>query len=400
MIAALFVLVAAAIGVAVMAFAHVDGGYALLAWGGWSVETSLAALVVALLILVAIIVTLVHLGSGAVHLPGRLRQGVQRRRGRRAQQSFEAGLLRFLQGDWEAAERDLVRRAGDRGHPALNYLAAARAAQHLGVTDRRDHYLDLAAEHAEHHDLKLAVMTTRAELQRERDDYPALLDSARAVLQEDSDNPNATRLLAEALAATGQWPELRDLLDTVAGRALDTHQRQALYDQAWLAGIQAAVAGSDVARLKHLWEGNAEAGTRPPLRQAYVDGLVQLGAETDALEAIGRTLDKDWDAALAATFARLHTVEPAQRLAAAERWLKRHGEHVELLQAAAQACLDSHLWGKAGTYLDTLSRGTPSPQVYLALARLAEGTQRPEDAARYYRDGLAAAIQRVPAHAH
>src|SRR3546814_1983052 len=69
-----------------------------------------------------------------------------RRRAEKAQESFETGLLRLLEGNWKRAEIELVRRAADHHAGHLNYLAAARAAQRPGAGDRRDHYLKLASE--------------------------------------------------------------------------------------------------------------------------------------------------------------------------------------------------------------------------------------------------------------
>lgn len=388
MIAVLFVLVATVIGVGLMVFAHVDGGYVLLGWGDWTLETSLVALVVCIVIVVALLYSLTRAGGVAARLPGRLRDGIRRRRGERARRSFEAGFLHLLQGDWKAAERELLRHASDRETPHLNYLAAAQAAQHLGAGDRRDHYLGLAADKAPHRDLKIAALATRAQLQRERGEYAALADTARALRKEDEGNLFAVELLADALVAQGEWTALTALLEEPAARGMDPQRRDPLRERAFKAGMHAAIAAGKLDELKRLWRDAGDRAERPAARLVYVEGLVRLGDEAEAQAVITQALDRGWDADLAGVYARLRAPDAMARLAAAEVWLQRYGEHAELLAAAGRACLDTRLWGKAGSYLEALLRLAPSPQVYLDLARLAESTERPDDAARYYRKGL------------
>lgn len=393
MIAGLALLLVVAAAVGVMLFGHADGGYALLAWGNWSVETSLVVLVLALVVASVAVYGVVHLGGTALQLPGRLRAGLRRRRRERARKSFEEGLLHLLQGDWKRAELELLRHAADREAPQLNYLAAARAAQHLGASGRRDHYLDLAADTATQRDLKLAALTTRAELQRERGEYPALLDTARALRQEDLDNPYAIEILATALAERGEWGELSALLAEPAAQVLDPAVREPLCRRALLARLHDAAERGSLDDLKRLWREAGGLVDDPDARVAYTGALLRVGDDTDALGAITKTLDRDWNAGLAGLFSRVTHTDAMTRLASAEVWLQRYGERPELLAAAGRICMELRLWGKARSYLETLLRTAPSASVYRDLARLAEATQRPVDAARYYQQGLTFAVE-------
>ncbi len=389
----LLLVVVAAVGI--MLFGHADGGYALLAWGNWTVETSLIVLVLGIVLAVAVLYGVTHLGGAALRLPGQLRDRLQQRRRERARKSFDTGLLRLLQGDWKRAELELLRHAADREAPQLNYLAAARAAQYLGASGRRDHYLDLAADTATHRDLKLAALTTRAELQRERGEYPALLETARALRREDLDNPYALQLLAEALADRGQWDELSALLAEPAARVLEPVVRDPLRLRALLARIHDAAERGSLDDLKRLWRDADDLARNPEARVAYTQALLRVGDDTDALGAITKTLDRDWNAELAGLFAQVAHTDAMTRLASAEVWLQRYGERAQLLAAAGGICIELRLWGKAQSYLETLLRIAPSAKVYRDLARLAEATQHPEEAARYYQQGLMLAVEGV-----
>ncbi len=66
----------------------------------------------------------------------------------------------------------------------------------------------------------------------------------------------------------------------------------------------------------------------------------------------------------------------------------QHGPKPELLLLAGRVCLRNKLWGKARSYLEAGVQAAPTPQGYLDLARLCQDTQQPEEALKYYRQGL------------
>jgi len=129
----LLILLALVAGAAAILLLHPDAGYVLINYGPWAVETSLAVLVLGVGIWFLLVYLLLKLLALVIHLPGTVREAVDRRRQDRARQSFEAGLLNLFEGNWQRAEAELVRRAGDHHATHLNYLAAARAAQRQPV---------------------------------------------------------------------------------------------------------------------------------------------------------------------------------------------------------------------------------------------------------------------------
>lgn len=399
MLGALAVLVVAAVAVVLMAVGHVGGGYALLGWGNWTVETSLVVLVLCVIVALVLAWGLLRLFGGTLGLPGRMRRELHARRERRARRSFETGLLRLLQGRWKEAETELVRRASDSPAGWLHYLGAARAAQQLGAADRREHYLGLATGQVSDPDLRDAVLTAGAQLQRERGDFAALERSARALRAEGGDAPDAREILAAALAGEGRWAELQKLLSEPASAELPSALYEDLRRRTLQARIDAALAAGRADELHLAWADAGKPVEQPALRRSYAEALVHFGYEEEAQALITPILDAGWDADLARVYAQLQATDPTARLARAETWLQRHGEHPELLAAAGRACLQAHLWGKAGSYLEALLREAPSPRAYWDLAQWAEATGHPQDAAGYCRKGLMAAVQGAAAKA-
>ncbi|MGB5567781.1 MAG: heme biosynthesis HemY N-terminal domain-containing protein, partial [Sedimenticolaceae bacterium] len=118
----LFVLAGAGIGVVLSQ----DSGYVLLSFGRYTVEMSLALLLIVLGGLFIAMYFGIRLLVRTARLPEDVRGWKQRRGSHMAQQAMTRGLLEMSEGNWRSAERRLARFADRSETPLLNYLAAAR----------------------------------------------------------------------------------------------------------------------------------------------------------------------------------------------------------------------------------------------------------------------------------
>lgn len=393
MIAATLLVVALVVGVVSVLLAITDPGYVLLSYGHWTVETSLVVLVLGVALWCLLVYALARLLVGLLHLPSDMRHALRRRRESKGLASFEAGLLNLLEGRWSQAEVELLRHAADRQSAHLNYLAAARAAQRLGASDRRDHYLTLARESAANDRLRAASLITQAELQRERGEYESLKNTVQELRELDPENPYAVELKAEALEALHDWRALYQLLREDGTGAMNPSLRRRLQHRAGMALLREAAASGSLEKLKSQWNDVAGLENNDDLRLVYALGLLHMGASSEALAQATEVLDRDWNAGFAQLCSQFPAKDALPLLANIERWLQTYGERPELLAAAGRTCLDSRLWGKARSYLEAVIRVTPSPQAYWDLARLAEQTQHPEQVPGYWREGLELTIR-------
>ena len=383
----LLALLAAAIGVT-CALALRGEGYVLVAWRQWTLETSISGLLLALIALLILLGALLRVLRIGFSLPSLLRERARERREAKARDSFEQGLLHLTEGRWREAEIELVRRAADHRASALNYYAAARAAQRLGAPERRAHYLTLAARSAPEQELALALTT--AQLERERGEHAAARATLGALALRHPQHPTVTALLAETLHACQDATALCELLlEKSAAAALGAARHSVLLREALGREFARHRGAADLDGLKRLWARTPENERRhPPLRLAYAQGLAQLNAQAEASALCTAALTREWDAGLAQLYGTLETTEALTQLAALEAWLAQHGETPALLLAAGRACLRNKLWGKARSYLDAALKAAPSAQVYLELARLCEQSGNAAEAQRFARQGL------------
>lgn len=365
-----------------------DTGYVLLSFRGITLETSLLGLICGVAAFFLVIYYALSLLSAGLQLPSTFRRNYERRKAEAARLSFEYGISRLFEGRWHRAEIELVRRAADHHAGHLNYLAAARAAQRIGAPERRDRYLQLVAERAPRQ--KFVLLLTQAELQRERGEWAAVRTSAEQLRQLEPQHAYALELLAESLQALGDHAALRRLLaDAASTAALPRAQWQALAVESTEALLAAAVAKADLAELKSLWAATpAVVRQQASAARRYAAGLARLNADADARAFIEAHLTDAWDETLVRAYGSLHTEDPVAQLAVLERWLQLHGEKPALLETAGAVCAKNRLWGRARSYLEAVLTVAPTPAAYLELARLAERSSEPAEAALLYKQGL------------
>lgn len=134
-------------------------GYVYITAGDYQIETSLVFGVIALIVFYAVFQVLEWLVITAINLILRSRFIPYHWRRRSAKKHTLMGALALAEEDWPAAERAMIKGADNGELPALNLLAAARAAQYQQKIAERDQYLDRAASQPL---AANAVTTTRA----------------------------------------------------------------------------------------------------------------------------------------------------------------------------------------------------------------------------------------------
>lgn len=392
-------LLLAAIGLGLLLRA--DNGYVLLAWGGWTVEMSLAAfavfLVLGLLALFAVLRSL----RGLFRMPRRLRAGLRAWRRRRARKALTAGLIDLAEGRWQAAERGLSRTAEESDTPLINYLVAARAAQLQGAHRRRDIYLKNAYEQTP--SATVAVLLTQAELQLAHGQHEHALATLRRLQELSPGHRFGLRLLARAYQAVEDWESLHEILPQLRRRdvfreaELDSMERDC-----HVRLLEAATGRGRSERLKQLWEQTPRRLRRDQaVLHARIRALIATGQAEEAERGIEASLNKEWSPELVRLYGTLRDGDPARRLSQAENWLRQHPDDAVLQLTLARLCIRNELWGKARQYLDRSLSLSPTPEAHEELGRLLEHLGESEQASVAYRRGLELAVSHagIPAGA-
>lgn len=357
-------------------------GYVMVAYGTTRIEFTL-------FVFVLIYVAALFVGAGLWWLIRRFlgtRQRWRRRLGARAERraavQYTRGVVALAQGRLQIAERALEQAAhGTLALPAL--LAAAHAADSAGARDRRDAYLQRAADT----DPKAtpAVLITQARLDLAQGDYERGLASLQALRREGGRHPVAERDLARVYAALGDYDKLLDLLPSLADQPTGNAAQLEEWAATALAGVAAAGKMRPAAVLRRVPSGLRNT---PAVRRALAQAHTQAGDFEAAASVLERTLKAGYDAYSVRAYAALTALPAADRLRTIESWLARYGEKDALLKAAGRVARELELWGRARGYLGKLQGRTPDPETALLLGEVAEREGQEAEARNAYRKGL------------
>ena len=382
----LLILIAVSLGAVLLV--RDDPGFVLLRYREFSIETTLAFALVALVVAVVALHYAVRLIRGLWRLPGAIQRQSRDRRFSKSRQQLNQGLIDLAEGRFEKAEHHLVRLVDVSDSPLVHYLAAARAAQLQGKHDARDNYLKAA--HEANPDAELAIGVTQAELQLAHQQTEQALATLTHLHSIAPRHDYVTMLLARAYHELEDWQALVEILPDVRHKKLIKENRLREMELAGYCGVL-ELAGANQQSFDQAWSKLPKAlQSDARMMRFYFDRLArQRWQNNSAEQLLLKSLDKQWDDALIEAYGRIEAGDANQQLTRAEKWLDDFGHNENLLLALGRISMRARLWGKAQGYLEASIGAKASPAACLALAELFEQQlQQPARAAEYYQRGL------------
>lgn len=381
---------AAAVALAVVG--RVSEGVVVLVVPPWRIEVSLVLTVAALVAVFAVLYLALRLVRHTLALPAQVRAYRERRRRDQAQLALAAGLQAYYEGRFARAEKEAALAWESGAAPGLAALIAARAAHQLRQRERRDLWLERAANAGE--SMQSATLLTQAELALDERDFRGARDALRSLHGAGPRNIAAARMLLRAERGAQNWEEVLRLASMLGKRAAIAPAIAEEYRVQAHIELLAQSAG-DRAPLEARWRKVPGADRLHPRVAAAAAGhATALGEAALARQILEDSLNAEWSDALVAQYAELPPLEPQEldrearaRLERAERWLPAHAEDPRLLLALGRLCKQAGLWGKARDYLEASLSFEKSRAVHLALARLADRDGRAVDAQKHHRLG-------------
>ena len=387
----ILVLLILALAITVSKLTYSEPGLLSISYQNWIVETSpIVVLVVGVVALALLLITL-KLISIALGIPGFFHNRSRAGRNARAQKHLTKGYVELAEGRWQQAEKHLSHVEVGQETSAINYLAAARAAHFQAATDRRDRFLEQAAEVMPKG--STAVDITRAELQIEQRDFEGALETLSFLRSSSPRHPYVIKLLAGVYLEQKNWSKLDALLPVIRRRkALDASGISSIERACWRGMLETG----DDSRLDGYWQRLPKpAQQSSELLTLFVDRLVDAGKHSIAEKLLRDRLNKQWDEQLLPVYAKIELDDASKQLGFAENWIANHGRNAELLLTLGQLCLRCQLWGKARVYLESSLGIRDSAIAALALADLLVQLGENDNARDYYASGLKLALNKT-----
>ena len=380
--AGFLLIITLALGALAANFLLTDNGYVLINFRGYAIEMSVPVLVMLLVFGYLAIRVVVHLWRA----PRRLGEMAAQRKGRKAGERIVRGYIEMGEGNYARGERLLTKGVRNSETPLLNYLAAARAAQAQGDTDRRDNWLKMAYEHEPR--AAATVLLTQAELQLANEEIEVARATLNQVLEMTPRNPEALRIKAELSVASKDWHELQSLLTRLLKSGhVSTAVTDNWYITTWHALLgEASDAPDSVGQLwkelpKHLRD-------NPALMRARLEALIKEGRTSEAETIIRKALKQHWSEELILLYGLLEADDRSALLRRAEGWLQQRPDDPALLLTAGRLCVRNELWGKARSYFESSIGLRPSPETWHELGQLLTRMGEEQAASDAYQKGL------------
>ena len=385
--ALIWVLAVILVGSLLAGLAKDDPGFAILGYGHWTIEMSLALFTVITLLCGTAIYYSIRLLINIKQTPSRLHRWSKQSGARKASRKLSQGLTSQAQGEWKKAEKRLTSNASDSKHPGLHYLIAARSAQAQGAPGRRDHYLQQALKFNAN---DIAVLITQAELQMNEGQMELALATLLDLRRKAPKNDHVLRLLASVYRRQQDWQALSLLLaDLKNKRIMPDRVYNDLETRTFRKLLEKLNSNNDMEALHQNWHRlPRHLRKNPALARHYCDGLIRNKRFDEAERQLRECINQQWDEELVHLYGFCLASKSNKQLETAERWLNTHENNAILLLTLGHLCMRMQLWGKARAYLESSLASRPMAKTHYSLAKLLDALGEQTEAAQHYQQGL------------
>ncbi|MDD5754946.1 MAG: heme biosynthesis HemY N-terminal domain-containing protein [Methylococcales bacterium] len=365
-----------------------SAGYVLIGIEQWSLETSLFVFLGVLVALFFALYFSFRLLGWSFRLPKQIKKRVASNRLAISQKALIKGLVDSAEGNWEEAEDILIKHASHSGTPLIHYLTAARAAQSRGAFDKRDEYLQFAAEHG--NDAEIAVGLTQAELNLSGQQYTEALETLTRLHSINPTQASVLRLLHKTYQHLGDWQALRSLIPSLNTHKVLMEAELKLVETEMFSNLlKQAAEQKDRNTLQTLWvEMPLSIKVMRGVAAIYFAAMIDVGAGANIEDELVKNLSANWSETLLVLFGNIQSTDPVLQLETAERWLIGHANDAILLMVLGKLSSQRADYAKAQRYLNQSITLEPNVQSYRLLGDLAMMQGDANTASQFYKQGL------------
>lgn len=361
-----------------------DNGHVAMVWGDWVIETSLSFALGAMVVAFIVIYIVIRLIMTIWNFPTTWRNRRRIKRYNRAETAMASGMMALEHGDWQRAEKQLIKSAKHSEAGLVHYLSAAKMAHNQDAFDRCEQYLTQArAEYPEEH---VTIGLVEARLLAERQPEIALTILETLHVQ----NPKQKTVFSEyvlLLKGLKQWDALEALLPSIKKSGVLDRNNYVNIEIAIWAGRLAKATCEDT--LEALWMqlSNRQKMT-PEILAEYVEQRLGWQQELGLEQLLEKGLKAQWNDRLVYQYGRL-TLGPAfERLKRAEKWLSQYPESPVLLLSIGRLACASQMWGLGQSYLKKSLSLHAEIETFHALAQCYEAEGEVDQAALTYKEAI------------
>ena len=372
-----------------------DPGYVLIGFGHWSLETSLTVFTVIQVIGFFFLYSFFRLIGVLIRMPSQVAKRRQSIKFNRSQEALIAGLFDAADGNWESAERVLIKHASNSGAPLLHYLTAARAAQSRGALDKRDEYLRKASEQSADNDMTVGL--TQAELHLSEHQFEQALQTLGKLHEINPNHGRVLKMMHQAYQHLGDIEAINKLLPSLQEHKIVMEGEVKLLEtQTFSRLLKQAAANNDTQEIVACWDDiPRHIRTLPGVANIYFAAMINAGASADVEAGLIKQLGRYWDATTLALYAMVESENTAKQLQSAEQWLAVYPSDAMLFSVLGRLALKLEQMEKAEQYLLKSLHLEESVDAHQLLGELEQAKGEHDKACANFKRALALASNEV-----
>lgn len=355
----LMVVLALTIGIALATLLGGHSGYVLITLGEYAFETSVVTFVIFVLVLGSLMFLVYELVRWLMSSHRGPKSWFASWGSTKARRLTNEGLIELAEGEWKKAEHLLARSAAKSDIPLINYLNAARAADELGESEKRDRYLANALEQAPDR-LEIAVGLTQAQLQINNRQWEQALATLVKLREKAPKHVFVLKMLATVYEQVEDWQKLVELLTLVKKRKVlangefDVVEKRAYQNLIQHLPKASQPDGVNQQLLMEAWNAMPRGLKKDSqLLNTYARTLIQCGGLEEAGSVIAAALKKEWDDSLIDLYGHLELNNPLAQLVHAEQWTRSKPNNPTLLLALGRISIRANQPEKARQYFES-----------------------------------------------
>jgi len=379
-----------------------DPGYVLITFRDYSIEATLAAAVISLLIFYVLFFGLIKLLK--VINPVKLFSkntwySLFNKKNPRRQ--IEQGWQYLLLGKWQEAYKLLVESANRSQTPGVNYLAAAYAA-----FQRNDHLaFTFCLSQAKQQSMVpvTGIKTFQALLELKSGKEKQSLALLLAIKKEQPDSPYVLILLKDIYISLKDWGKLSPLIPEIEKhKVLANDELLMLKEKLAIHRLHKATSSAaNQHELKTIWNSFTKPlQKRELVMEAYLRALLTVGNSAEALSLLTKYIKHQWSDRLVGLLGYIDNPEAAEQILLLEGWVKDRPNNVNLMLTLGRLSLRNKLWGKGREYFEIalhFSNNTESSaEINAELGRLLEHLGEHEKSLICYRQAMTLIDKKLP----
>ncbi|RJX32789.1 MAG: heme biosynthesis protein HemY [Oxalobacter sp.] len=386
----LWVLALFALAVGLAVSAHFNVGNVVFFYPPYRIDMSFNLFLFLLIAVFFGLYAVIRVIRIARRMPARVEAYRKKKRENEANVALREAVKALYEGRFVQAEKSAEVAAALPENAGCAALLGARAAHAMRQHDRRNAWL---AKIEKDPAFRTARLTTKVELLVDDHQTKAALEAVGELTAKGARHVHALRLALKANQQAKNWDEVLKLVKTLDKHdavhpALSSRLRELAYED------MLSSRAHDAESVRRVWNKiPSDDRKRPYVAVRAARAFSEYGLHDDARSLVARALQTQWDERLLRSFRDAAAEEgtPALRtqIEQCEEWAKKHPTDPELALTLGALCLKQKLWGKAQVHLEHAVSGQPDPQVahegHYLLAQMHERLNRPEEAARHYR---------------